>query len=365
MDLEYKCRKCDLTVPASSGAIHCHCGGLYDLAWAADHLVVDPFIWSQFRYHEAMPVGDGPWQPMSLGEGMTPLVQLDASMPGIFVKQDYMMPTGSFKDRGAVIMVAKALEYGAQRIIQDSSGNAGTSVAAYAARAGIPCDIYIPVSTTENKATQIEVHGATVHRVEGSREDTARAAYQAAQEEDVYYASHVYNPFFHQGTKTYAFEIVEQLGRAPDTLVVPVGNGTLLIGAWIGFSDMLRIGQTHRMPRIIAVQSEGCAPIYEAFVAGADTVQPADNTGTTADGIAIADPKRGDQILHAIRDTGGIVVKAPENQIMPWQAVLAEKGFYVEPTTAATFAGFDAWKQATDEEPGITVLPLCGTGLKL
>jgi threonine synthase len=249
-------------------------------------------------------------------------------------------------------------------MIADSSGNAGTSIAAYANRAGIACDIYVPENTSSKKIKQIRMHGARVHVITGSRENTAQAAIEAVQQQESFYASHVYNPFFYQGTKTYAYEIWEQLGE-PDVLIVPVGNGTLLLGAYYGFKELLTLGLIQKMPKIVAIQAERCAPIAAAFLARLEKAVPVVNNGTAAEGIAIADPPRSRQILAAIRDTDGVVVTVPETMIDEARTALARYGFYVEPTTAANYAGYmeyaNHFGSASKEK---VVIPLCGAGLK-
>nr|WP_245837401.1 threonine synthase [Virgibacillus phasianinus] len=318
-----------------------------------------------------------------MGEGFTPIVPLDGTGSSIFVKLDYLMPTLSFKDRGAAVLVAKAKEIGVTKLVADSSGNAGTSIAAYANRAGIECHIYVPESTSPKKIQQIVRHGATVHTVPGSRENTAKAAQRAVNEDDVFYASHVYNPYFYQGTKTYAFEVFEQMKEEiPDVVVVPVGNGTLLLGVYYGFKELLDLGLINRMPRILAIQAEGCAPLALAFDNGLATARPVINEGTAAEGIAIANPPRSSQILAAVRETDGVIVTAPESLIDSTRDYLAKKGFYVEPTTAATFAGFFKYVESCIQgralekdrlfkvdpfQPGSdrkVVIPLCGAGIK-
>src|ERR1700735_772640 len=246
------------------------CGGVLDLAGFAPAVpplsVIAqrrPTLW---RYAEALPI-DEP-ADISLGEGMTPLVTAP-DHPGLLLKVDYLMPSGSFKDRGAVLLAALARRLGVPRMVADSSGNAGSAVAAYAARAGIPCEVYVPAATSAGKVAQLRAYGATVRQIPGSREGTADAAAQAADQPGTFYASHVYHPFFLQGMKTYAFELWEQLGgRLPATLVLPVGNGTLVLGAYLGCRDLLDQGLISRMPQIVAVQAAGCAPLARAFTGG-------------------------------------------------------------------------------------------------
>jgi threonine synthase len=204
--------------------------------------------------------------------------------------------------------------------------------------------------------------------IEGSREDTAHAAAKAADRPGVFYASHVHNPFFLHGTKTYVFELWEQLGRRlPDTLVLPVGNGTLLLGSYLGCRELLSQRLVDRLPAIIAVQAARCAPLAKAFHDGLAAPTGVTNDGTIAEGIAIARPARGAQILVAIRDTGGMIVTVTEDQIRTAHTTLARAGLYVEPTAAVCWAAIEAGLIQAPSEPRSrphTVVPLCGSGLK-
>src|SRR3984885_2818934 len=270
--LSLTCAACGRSYGLDELAWRCDgCGGVLDLA--GFNPVVPPVsVLAQrrptlWRYAEALPI-DEP-ADISLGEGMTPLVTAPED-PGVMLKVDYLMPSGSFKDRGAVLLAALARRLGVPRMVADSSGNAGTAVAAYAARAAIPCEVYVPAATSAGKVAQLRAYGATVRQIPGSREDTADAAADAADQPGTFYASHVYHPFFLQGMKTYAFELWEQLGgRLPATLVLPVGNGTLVLGAYLGCRDLLDQGLIGRMPAIVAVQAAGCAPLAQAFRDGA------------------------------------------------------------------------------------------------
>ncbi|WP_315116385.1 threonine synthase [uncultured Clostridium sp.] len=371
MSINYTCSKCKRTYTLESLVFKCDCGGMLDLEeFPIDFSKesINKEEWSLFRYIKALPFSGEftLWKDISMGEGMTPMVPMDKDNPNLLVKLDYLMPTMSFKDRGAAVLITKAKELGVKKVIQDSSGNAGTSIAAYANRAGIDCDIYVPYGTSPKKIKQIASHGAKVHVVPGSREDTAKAALSAVERGDGFYASHVYNPFFYQGTKTYAYEIYEQLeGEVPEALILPVGNGTLVLGAYYGFKDLLKLGLIEKLPKIIAVQSQNCAPIYSAFIDGKNYTTEVKSTETLAEGIAIADPKRGPQILEAIRDTDGEIILAPEDDILKVKDDLALKGFYIEPTTASTFAGYFKYVKDTGFNPrGKVIIPLCGSGLK-
>ncbi|ALC91555.1 pyridoxal-5'-phosphate-dependent protein subunit beta [Bacillus sp. FJAT-18017] len=362
---QYVCYSCATTYDVTEKIWKCTCGGLLDLV--KDETTFDisrlqegpPTMW---RYIDALPFkrNSTSWQAITLGEGYTPLIKLDHSEPNTFVKVDYMMPTLSFKDRGAAVLIAKAKEIGVTKVIADSSGNAGTSIAAYAARAGIACDVFLREGTSPKKIAQVKAHGANVRAIKGTREDVARAAQTAVNEENIFYASHVYNPFFYEGTKTYAYEIWEQLKCAPDALIIPVGNGTLLLGAYYGFMELLESGLIKKMPKLIAIQAENCAPLAKGFMSHGP-FEPVENKGTIAEGIAIAAPARAVQILEKIRDTDGEIITTTEEEIIQARITLAGKGFYVEPTTAANYAGYLKYKHSPSER---IIIPLCGAGIK-
>ena len=248
-----------------------------------------------WRYREAIPISRDE-NILSLGEGFTPLEEMDFHGRRVLLKIDYLFPTGSYKDRGATVLISKAKELGIKKVVEDSSGNAGSAIAAYCARAGIACEIYVPQATSLGKLVQIQAYGAHLKRIEGSREKTAQVAMEAASE--TYYASHCWNPFFLHGTKTFAFEIWEQMGwKTPDVLVLPVGHGTLFLGAYIGFKELKEAGMVKRIPRLVAVQSASCAPLYQAFRRGWKETGAIKKRETVAEGIAIAEPVRGRQIL--------------------------------------------------------------------
>jgi threonine synthase len=294
-------------------------------------------------------------------EGFTPLEEMDFNGHLVLMKIDYLFPTGSYKDRGATVLVSKAREMGIKRVVEDSSGNAGAAIAAYCIRAGIGCEIYVPRGTSLEKLVQIEAYGATLKRVKGSRESTAQVAMQAASR--TYYASHCWNPFFLHGTKTFAFEIWEQMGwKAPDVLILPVGHGTLFLGAYIGFKELKKAGRVKSLPRMVGVQSASCAPLYYGFRSELKEPFPIEKRETVAEGIAIANPVRGMQILEAIQETEGEVLVVTEKEIMAARVEMGKKGHFIEPTSAATVAGLKKYLKKTKKE--IIVSTLTGMGLK-
>ncbi len=289
-----------------------------------------------------------------MGEGDTPML---TAAPDLYLKLEFLSPTGSFKDRGAVTLVARAVARGAERLIADSSGNAGSAIAAYAARAELPCTVFVPEGTAPGKVAQITAYGATVERVPGDRTATAKAAIAEVARTGATHASHVHDPMFIEGTKTFAFEVCDQLGRTPDSVLIPVGNGTLLLGAAKGFRELRDAGRTDRLPALIGVQSEHCAPLARAWAAGLQEPVEIEAEDTEADGIAIPRPARGREILAAVRESGGEIVSVSEAAIGPAVRDLARRGLLVEPTAAVVWA-------ARERATGTAVLPLCGSGLK-
>ncbi len=366
MNRLYVCQQCGTQYPAEKKVWRCECGGLFDLTPPQSFFAPGSLQGrssSLWRYAEALPFdGEGPWRGVTMGEGFTPLIDVDPVSPSIKAKVDFLNPTLSFKDRGAVMLVALAVELGESHLVVDSAGNAGTAVAAYAARAGLSCEVFVPAATSPKKLAQAQYHGASVVCVDGTRQAAADAAIERVEQGGVFYASHIYNPIFYEGTKTFAFEVWEQLGhRAPDRLVLPVGNGTLVLGAFLGFTQLRDFGLINELPQIIAVQSQRCAPIAAAFSNGAQDVAPIAAETTAAEGIAITAPPRGHQVLAAIRETAGSVITTPEDRIEPARRALGRCGFFVEPTAAATYAGL----QSLPQDECLTVTVLCGAGLKL
>jgi threonine synthase len=297
-----------------------------------------------------------------MNEGFTPLEEITFDGNRTLVKMDYVFPTGSYKDRGATVLMSKMKEWGVQKVVEDSSGNAGSAIAAYAAKGGIECEIYVPQDTSSEKTVQIQAYGATLRRVQGSRERTAEVAMEAASK--ITYASHCWNPFFLHGTKTFTFEVWEQMDwKAPDVLVLPIGHGTLFLGAYTGFRELKEAGMIRRIPRLVGVQSASCAPLYQAFKRGWTEPRPIEKRKTVAEGIAIAEPVRGRQILAAIQRTDGEILAVTEKEIGMALKEMGRKGHFIEPTSAATIAGLKKYLKKKSRRETV-VSTLTGTGLK-
>nr|HPQ40256.1 pyridoxal-phosphate dependent enzyme [bacterium] len=296
---------------------------------------------------------------VSLGEGRTPLTYETVMHCESYFKHDYLMPTGSFKDRGASVLISLANHLGLEPVVEDSSGNAGAAIAAYCARAGIPCRIFVPHATSVAKTRQIEMYGAELVKIRGSRENTARAAVDAA--EYAFYASHYRHPLFFHGVKTMAYEIWEQMGGSvPGTVVVPVGNGSLLLGLSLGFTELLDMGLIRNLPMLVGVQASQCAPLVTRMNGGEPGVCP---VFTIAEGIAIADPIQGDRVIDAVRTTGGAMITVPEEDIAKSHLWAWRRGLCIEKTAAVGIAGVVRACSTLNPPPPILTV-LTGHGLK-
>jgi len=323
---------------------------------------IDSAVNSLWRYRRALLVEAK--SAVTLGEGWTPLVAARWDGAPVALKLDYLMPSGSFKDRGMTVMVSYLKSRGLTHVLEDSSGNAGASLSAYCAAAGLRCRVLVPETASYPKIAQIAACGAEVVTIKGSRQDVADAA--LAMSREIFYASHNWQPFFAEGTKTLAYELWEQLGfRAPDNVVVPVGYGANVLGCDRGFSELLRNGEIPRMPRLFGVQAANCAPYHAAFRAGVEHFIPAPVAPTIAEGIASSKPTRMREVLAPVRSSGGEIVAVSEDEIVRALAVLARAGYYVEPTSAAAAAGLSQLIARGVVKSGeTTVLVLTGSGLK-
>lgn len=226
--MNFVCTCCGKKVSTDTKAPACDCGGLFELdfvppAW--DDSKIDRDTWSLFRYRAFMALEGDAWKEVTMGEGMSPVIPFSDD---VLVKMDYCMPTLSFKDRGAAALVAHMKSIGVKKCVQDSSGNAGIAVAAYGARAGIECEIYVPEGTSPKKIAMIEAFGAKAVVVPGDRDHCADVCRAKVRDEGAYYANHVFNPFFYEGTKTYIYEVFEQLHRMPENIFIELGNGDTL-----------------------------------------------------------------------------------------------------------------------------------------
>ena len=344
MGMEVVCSRCGFRDGFSFGALACReCGGPLDVAEGTFEAATDP---------------------VNLGEGDTPVVRLAKvgralGMQSLYAKLEFLNPTGSFKDRGSAVMVSALRSAGIRSAAEDSSGNAGASVAAYCAKAGIEATIYAPASAPPMKLQQISFYGARIVKVGGGRSAVAAACRRYCEEEGVVYASHNLSPLFIEGTKSFATEVASQMEGGPEHVLFPVGNGSLLIGGWKGFREV------GKMPRLHCIQSEACMPIAASFV-GEDWSPPQGGVSTVAGGIAVERPPRLGQVLGALSDSGGEAVAVAEEEIVRWQRRLSiDEGLFVEPTSASALAGLESLLESGKIGRGERVLvALTGFGFK-
>jgi threonine synthase len=320
-----------------------------------------------WRYLRWLRLGGAPdLDPITLGEPETPLIQVPWGASEVAFKLEAALPTGSFKDRGAAVLVAWLRHNGVRSVVEDSSGNAGAALAAYCARAGISCTVYVPAAASPAKLAQLRAYGARVETVPGPREAATEAAVAGAAAAGAVYASHLWNPAFLAGTATFAYEAWEQLGRrVPDVAVFPVGGGTLLLGAYRGWVALREAGLADRVPRLVGVQVAACAPLAAGFDAGLDAPAPVNPRTSAAEGILTPRPPRGSQVLAAVRETAGCMVTVDDEATRAALRDLGRLGIYAEPTAAVAAAGLRTLLEsggiAADDQ---VVCALTGSGLK-
>jgi threonine synthase len=356
-----QCTICDKKYLLDDIRWKCDCGATLDIEYefSFDIQKISKRKHNIWRYRESIPVNNDE-NIISFNESFTPLVKTKYDNRIIYIKLEQLFPTGSFKDRGTSVLISKVKELGIKKVIEDSSGNAGSSIAAYCAKAGIECHIYVPEYASIGKLIQIQSYGAILHKISKTREDAAHAALSAA--ENIYYASHSWNPFFFQGMKTFSFELWEQLDfKAPDTIVIPLGNGALLIGIYLGFKDLLKNKLLDKLPHIIAVQASNCAPIYKMQSEKLSELPDNEWKTTIAEGTAVTKPIRAKQIIDIMSKINGEIITVTEEEIKKALTEVCLMGFYLEPTSAISFAGFKKTKTSKNE---IIVIPITGHGLK-
>jgi threonine synthase len=324
----------------------------YERKWEPDKRV-----WGMARYSSMLPL-----KPLLvLGEGGTPLVERRISGLRMLFKLEYLNPTGSFKDRGTSLALAYARSLGYGVVVEDTSGNTGASVAAYASALGMKSRIYMPRTAPEGKKSLVRLLGGEVVEAP-SRGEAAEMVLEEAGKRGVFYVAHTWSPFYVEAPKTIVFEAYEQ-GARPAAVVAPVGSGGLLLGLYKGFKELVEEGLAERLPVLVAVQGYSNAPVYRAFY-GREPGEARDSS--LADGIMVPKPPRLDEIVSAVRDAGGCVVLVGNEEIKASLRMLAGTGLVVEPTSATVVAGA---RKALEEgciDRGDTVLaPLTGSGLKM
>lgn len=339
-------------------------GGYVNLTPAGgfDPAAIDRDVASLWRYRAMLRI-EAP--PLTLGEGWTPLLPARWEGREITVKCDHLMPSGSFKDRGISVMLAYLRGHGIAAVLEDSSGNAGASVATYAAAAGLAATIFSPALAPAGKLAQMRAMGADMRLIDGPRQNAADAAVAEAAS-GVFYAGHNIQPFFLEGCKTLAFELWEQAaGGLPAHVVVACGQGGNVMGLHIGFLELQAAGLIDRLPAIHGVQARNAAPYLAAWEANTDEPVSIDPKPSIADGITSSRPVRLKEVLAACRETGGGLIGVDEDEIVAALRALHAQGLFVEPTTAAGAAGLTALMRSGRIGAGESVaLILTGVGFK-
>jgi threonine synthase len=362
--LAIHCANCGRPYPTDGFPYRCPvCTGIFDITdlppYNPDELKLISSHAGIWRYRPLLGLPDDS-PDITLGEGNTPLVWGQIANRSVAFKLESLNPSGSFKDRGSAVLVSWLKCKGVLEAVEDSSGNAGASFAAYAARAGIQARVYVPESASGPKRAQIAAYGAEILAIPGPRSNAAQAVQQAA-EHGIIYASHAVLPHLLPGYATLAYELFEQLGSAPGTVVVPAGQGNLLLAIGRGFELLQKNSLIQTLPRLVGVQARACAPLWAVNHFGMSAYGWVTEGDTLAEGVRVFQPMRGDAVMRIVEQSQGTFAAIEEDQILPGRDQLARQGFYVEPTSALVW---NAVQQLPPDTPEPVVAILTGSGLK-
>jgi len=360
MNYEIRCTKCGFS---STNLLdyRCPCGSPFEVHVKVefDEMGIRERDYTVWRYRKFFPyVNEN--AIVTLGEGWTPLVKFNEKL---YFKLDFLNPSGSFKDRGSTVLISavhRLVKNG--YISEDSSGNAGASIAAYAARAGLRARIYVPAAVSGQKFNQTSFYGAEVERVKGGRSRVAAEAQRP--EKGKFYIGHIWHPIFRDGIRSLTYEIAEQLGwKLPDRIYLPVSAGSLLLGVVKGLEHLMESGIVNEFPTVVACQTEQVSPLYHRLK-GLPYFPPEKIT-SIADALVSVNPPLLELMVNEMRKIKGIAEVVDENQIREGFVDLAKKGFFVEPSSAVAYAAYK--KQVESGEASKNervVIVLTGIGLK-
>lgn len=342
------CVGCGKAYSSDEVIYHCAvCGHLLAVKYNLDSIMIERMVWerrplSVWRYRELLPVSI---PPVTLQEGGTPLYHLtrigkEIGVPNLYAKHEGMNPTGSFKDRGMTVGVSMALQLKKTSVACASTGNTSASLAAYAAKAGIPAVVLLPAGKVAlGKVAQALMHGARVLSIRGNFDRALELVHELCLSHGLYLLNSV-NPFRLEGQKTIGFEVLDQLGKSPDRMVLPVGNAGNISAVYKGFVELAHLGLLDEMPMMTGIQAAGSAPVVRAIQKGLAEVEPEPQPETVATAIRIGAPVNAEKALAAIRATGGCAEAVTDDEILAMQRDLAQKeGIGVEPASAASVAG--------------------------
>ena len=326
--------------------------------------------YSQFRYLPAIPLEDTKGiQPLKAG--WTPLYNAKKlsekySLPKLYIKDDGVNPTGSLKDRASAVGVAKAIELNKEIMCAASTGNAASSLSGFAACAGLKTYIFVPENAPEAKITQLLIYGSNVFLVKGTYDEAVEICFKASKEFGWYNRSCAVNPYLVEGKKTVSYEICEQLDwQVPDIVVMAVGDGCSIAGAWKGFYECYRLGLTDKLPKMVGVQAEGSDPVTRAFNSGKPEFEYK-KPETIADSISVGIPRNGIKAFNAIKDSNGLMIDVSDAEILDAMKILARNtGIFGEPAGVTGFAGILKMQQKGLLNKNDTIVTVVsGNGLK-
>ena len=376
---EIICPRCDHRFPLSRLLNLCTCGSpllvRYDLKKASANFSISSLqgrVSSLWRYRELLPLRDDA-NLVSLGEGFTPLLPAkslagELGLKRLWIKDEAQNPTGSFKDRGLSLAISRAKELGVKKAAIPSAGNAGGSLAAYAARAGIEAHVFMPRDTPIANQIEVQQYGARLTLVDGLINDCGRIINERKTAEGWFDISTLKEPYRVEGKKTMGYEIAEQLNwTLPDVIIYPTGGGTGLIGMWKAFQEMAELGWIgSKRPRMVSVQASGCAPIVKAFGEGRETAEPWQNAKTVASGLRVPQAVADFLMLRALRESNGMALSVSDEEMIAEIPRLGRaEGIFFCPAGAACAAALrrsmqNGWVKPTDE----VVLFNTASGLK-
>ena len=377
---DLQCSRCETRYSADQTQNLCVCGAplfaRYDLPQVSRAVSRDEFnyrVHTLWRFKELLPVRN-PENIVTLYEGFSPLVASTVlgksiGLENLYFKDESVNPTGSFKARGLGVAVSKAKELGVAEIALPTAGNAGGAAAAYAARAGMKCHVFMPQDTPSIFAEECKAYGADVRMVDGFITTAGSLMMPELKEKGWFNVSTLKEPYRVEGKKTILYELAQQFGwELPDVILFPTGGGTGIVGAWKAIKELRELGwiSRYKTPRLIAVQAAGCAPIVEAYRKGADTADETENPHTFASGLRVPKAVGDFLVLRAVRESKGIAIAIPDESIrVAWLEMSRKEGLYVAPEAAAAWAALKELVQNdVVQKSDRIVIVVTGSGLK-
>ena len=361
----YDCKNCGGSLDATYD---------YKMAFAASLFTNSDPSMGIWKYKNLLPVNSNQ-APVTLGEGGTPLIPADRlakkfNHSGLYIKNETINPTLSFKDRPLSVGMTVAAQFNFNGVVTASTGNTGVATAAYAARAGLDCSIFVPIGTPKEKLNLMLAFGAKLFEVEGTFSDAYNKASGEAELNGLFNLTSTFlNPYAAEGDKTLAYEIFSQFGGVPDWIVVPIGAGPLLVGCYKGFKELLLAGLVSKLPRMVGVQARNCSPIVRAFESNVASVYPWDKPDAIAGGIAdplTTYPNDGTRTLKAIRDSNGTAIGVDDSSIIESVTLLSTLEGILAEAAAATSISAASWMicNGTVAKEESIICVVTGHGLK-